>query len=132
MLLTIRWGAVLLGAIAGTVVAAVVALIVWGVLTAIEPEIAIMGGTTAGVVAAMIGSGWFAGRAASFHPGFHGSFASLLFAIVVVVFAIRGGSPAPPATVLLFALLAIGLGFGGGVLGGRRRAAVERERQPED
>ena len=131
MLLTIRWGAVLFGAVAGTVFAAVVALIVWGILTALQPTVAVMGGTTAGVVAALFGSGWVAGRAASFHPGFHGSWAALLFSIVVVVFAVRGGSAAPPATILLLALLAIGLGFGGGVLGGRRRAAVERARRPE-
>jgi hypothetical protein len=122
---------VLVGAVAGTVVAAVVALIVWGIVSAIEPAISVMAGTTAGVLAALGGSGWVAGRAASFHPGYHGSLAAILFSIVVVVFAIRGGSPASPGTVLLLAVIAIALGFGGGVLGGRRRAAIDRARRAE-
>jgi hypothetical protein len=129
--LTTRWGAVLLGAVAGSLVAAVVALIVWGILSGVEPAISVMVGTTAGVVAALFGSGWVAGRAASFHPGFHGALAAMLFSTVVVVFAVRGGSAASPGTVLLLAIISIGLGFGGGVLGGRRRAAVERARRPE-
>ena len=118
-------------AVAGSLVVALVALIVWGILSAVEPALSAMAGTTAGAAAAAFGLGRVAGRAASFHPGFHGALAAMLFSTVVVVFAVRGGSAASPGPARLLAIISIGLGFGGGVLGGRRRAAVERARRPE-
>ncbi|MDP3984544.1 MAG: hypothetical protein Q8Q52_06030 [Acidimicrobiia bacterium] len=68
----------------------------------------------------LAGGGWIAGRMAPINGRFHGSLTGLGLALVVVVIARLGGSPAPTSQVLILAVLAIALGGVGGWRGGHR------------
>ena len=70
--------------------------------------------------AGLLAGGYAAGRMAPVSARFHGSLAGMGMAVVVVVVARLGGSPAPAGSVLLLAVLAIVLGGLGGLAGGRR------------
>lgn len=120
MLATIRWKAILIGLVLGTLALAVAALVLWLVLAAAGVDAAPAIATTFGTLAGLGSAGFWAGRHAPYSQWFHGATAALGIALVVVVTALRAGSPAPTGQVLLLAALAIGLGAGGGVLGARR------------
>lgn len=121
MLVTLRWKAILVGLVVGTLALAAVALVVWLGLAAAGVAEAAAVATSTGTLAGLLAAGWWAGRHATHSHWFHGSVAALGIALVVVVTAVRGGSPAPTAQVLGLAGIAIALGAAGGILGGRRR-----------
>ena len=67
-------------------------------------------------------SGYAGGRLSRQHaPGRTGSLAALGHYAAVAALSLAAGSPAGPWTLLLFGALAMAVGYGGGVLGGRAR-----------
>jgi len=76
---------------------------------------------TGSLVVGLVTSGWVAGRLAHHSGRFHGALAGLGLALIVVVVARLGGSPAPTGQVLLLAGLAITLSGLSGWIGARRR-----------
>lgn len=119
MLAAVRWRAVLVGFGFGLLAVAAISLALWFTFSALNMEGATAAATALGTVAGFGVAGWLAGRRASHSHWFHGAISALGIALVVVVTAVRGGSPAPTGQVLLLAGLAIALGALGGVLGGR-------------
>lgn len=120
MLAAVRWRAVLLGFGLGTLAVAGLALLLWLVLAGLAVEGAADIATTLGTLGGLALAGWLAGGRAPFSGWFHGAIAALGIALVVVVTARMGGSPAPTATVLLLAALAVTLGGVAGHLGWAR------------
>ncbi len=120
MLAAVGWRAVLVGFGLGVLAVAVLAMLLWFVLQGLGVEEAAAIATAFGTVLGFLFAGWLAGRRAPFSPWFHGALAAMGIALVVVVTARRGGSPAPTSQVLLLAGMAIGLGALGGVMGGNR------------
>lgn len=121
MLAAVRWQAVLVGFGLGTLAVAGVALVLWLALAAVDIEEAPTIATAFGTVAGFLLAGWLAGRRAPFSAWFHGALAAMGIALVVVVIARLSGSPAPTSQVLLLAVLAIGMGSLGAVVGASRR-----------
>ncbi len=72
------------------------------------------------LIAGEFGGGYVAGRLAGKPaPGLPGSLAALGLYTVVASLSLIWGSPASVPTLLLFALMASAIGYGGGALGGR-------------
>ena len=122
MLTTLRLGSVLLGLGVGSFVSTTVALLGWAVLAALGLDEAADIGLVAGIVVGLVAGGFTAGRTALVAHRFNGMVTGLGLAALVLVIARLGGSPASTPRVLLLAVIAIGLGGLGGVIGGRRRA----------
>lgn len=122
MLMSIRWGAVLLGLGIGVLALAAGAILLWLVLSTLAVEGAATAATTFGALLGFGVAGWTAGRRAPYSSWYHGAVAGLGTAMVVVVTSILGGSPAPIPQVLLLAALAILLGGSGGFWAGRGRS----------
>ena len=122
MLAAVRWSAVLIGAGAGVLVLALVSLVLWLVLSALDAAGAVGAATTFGTVSGFAAAGWLAGRRAPFSPWFHGAISALAIALAVVVTSLRGGSRAPLSEVLLLSALAITLGALSGFLSAKRAA----------
>jgi hypothetical protein len=76
---------------------------------------------TLSILLGLIGGGAIAGRLASGQGRFHGSLTGLGMALLVVVVARLGGSPAPTGQVLWLALLSILIGGLAGWWGERRQ-----------
>lgn len=117
VLTAVRWRAVLVGFGLGLLAVAASSLVLWLFLSALGVEGATAAATALGTVSGFGVAGWLAGRRAPFSPWFHGALSALGIALVVVVTAVRGGSPAPTGQVLLLAGLAIVVGALGGTLG---------------
>ena len=112
-------GAIIMGAVVGVLVAALISLIGWGILfqTAIDnPEDPAL---MAGVVIGLIGAGYTGGRLAR-PSATHGILAGLVMAFIVGAVSIVSGSPAPLITIAILVLLSGVLGRLGGLLAGRR------------
>lgn len=112
-------GAIIMGAVVGVLVAALISLIGWGILfqTAIDnPEDPAL---MAGVVIGLFGAGYTGGRLAR-PSATHGILAGLVMAFIVGAVSIVSGSPAPLITIAILVLLSGVLGRLGGLLAGRR------------
>jgi putative membrane protein (TIGR04086 family) len=112
-------GAIIMGAVIGVLVAALISLIAWGILlqTSIDsPEDPAL---MAGVVIGFIGAGYAGGRLTR-PSATHGMLAGLVMAFIVGAVSIASGSPAPPITIAILVLLSAVLGRLGGLLAGRR------------
>lgn len=112
-------GAIIIGAVAGVLIAALVSLICWGVflLTNIDsPEDPAL---MVGVVTGFLGAGYAGGRLTRPSPS-HGMLAALLTSFIVGAVSIASGSPASPTTIAILVLLSAVLGRLGGMLAGRR------------
>ncbi|MDP9494324.1 MAG: hypothetical protein M3P87_03705 [Actinomycetota bacterium] len=83
------------------------------------PEI----GLICGVVVGLAVAGWVSGRLANHSERFHGAVSGLLLAGLVIVLAVRGGSPGSTPSVLWLALLSSVVGGTAGWLAGRRKRA---------
>jgi hypothetical protein len=110
MLGAISVRAVLAGVGGGTLIAAVVYLIGYLLITPTTGELLLVIALLVGLAA----GGWMAGRLAPFNGRFHGSLSGLLIAGAVIVISRLGGSPAPVSQVLLLAAIAT---FVGGLTG---------------
>lgn len=121
MLAAVRWMAVLVGAGAGGLASALLALVAWAILASADVADASVGGLTVGVIGGLVVAGLVAGRLAPVSARFHGSIAGLGVAAAVVVVSLLGGSPAATGEVAWLGFLGIVLGGVGGVFGGRRR-----------
>jgi hypothetical protein len=116
---SISIGAIIIGAVAGVLVAALVSLIVWSslLLTTIDnPEDPAL---MAGVVVGFLVSGYAAGRMTR-PSASHGMLAGLVMAIIVGAASIASGSPAAPITIVILVLLAAALGRSAGSYAGRQ------------
>ncbi len=121
MLLSVRWGAVLLGGVSGLVTTALMATLTWAAAAALgatDPELI---GLTLGVVCGQAVAGWVAGRRVSTAARYHGALAALALSALILFGSVRGGSPAGPGRMALLAGLAIVVGGLGGMAGGRAR-----------
>lgn len=123
------WGAAGLGAVVG-LLAMLAAVYLGNALLWAAGRIgwADGGGAGAAVVLALsllageLVSGYAGGRLSKRHaPGRTGSLAALGHYAAVAALSLAAGSPAGPWTLLLFGALAMTVGYGGGVLGGRAR-----------
>jgi hypothetical protein len=123
MLAAVRWRAVLVGFGLGVLGIALLAILIWLVLAALGVDDAGGVATAFATVGGFVLAGWLAGRRAPIRAWFHGALAAMGIALVVVVTARLGGSPAPTGQVLLLAGMAIGLGGFAGHLAGRRPVA---------
>lgn len=119
MLAAVRWRAVLVGFGLGVLGIALLAILIWLVLSAAGVDDAAGVATSFGTVGGFLLAGWLAGRRAPIRAWFHGALAAMGIALVVVVTARLGGSPAPTGEVLLLALMAIAMGGVSGHLAGR-------------
>lgn len=120
MLAAVRWRAVMIGFGLGTLAVAALALVLWLILSLLSVEDAASIATAFGTLGGFLVAGWLAGRRAPFSPWYHGALAAMGIALIVVVTARLGGSPAPTSQILLLAAIAIGLGAAGGFVGGNR------------
>lgn len=116
--------AVLMGLGAGALTATIIALGLGGALTVLDAGNGADIGLVAGVVTGLAVAGWVSGRFARHSERFHGSVTALLLAGLIVVVARLGGSPAPTASVLWLALIAIVVGGSTGWLAGRRKGTT--------
>ena len=113
--------ALLMGVATGGLVASILGLVIGGALTLVETGNGADIGLVVGVLAGLIAGGWVAGHRAPHSSRFHGSMSGLLLAVVLMVIARFGGSPAGPAVVAWFALLSIVVSGVSGWLAGRRK-----------
>ena len=71
-------------------------------------------------------AGYVGGRLTSAdQPAFHGAQSGLVLYAIVTILTLAGGSPAGSFTLVLFALVALVIGYAGGALGGRPREDQE-------
>lgn len=112
-------GAIIMGAVAGVLIAALVSAALWGILALTGSEDPQNPALMAGVVIGFFAAGYAGGRL-SRPSGSHGLMAGLIMAVIVGAVSIASGSPASPLVILLLVLLAALLGRIGGVVAGRR------------
>ena len=112
-------GAIIMGAVAGVLIAALVSLIVWGILLPTGMDNPEDPALMAGVVIGLIGAGYAGGRL-SRPSATHGMMAGLVMAFIVGAVSIASGSPAPPMTIAILVLLSAVFGRLGGLVAGRR------------
>ena len=120
MLAALNLGAVLAGVAAGGLGASVVALVMSGVLTLLGVEAGPDIGLVLGVLSGLAAGGWVAGARSAHSHRFHGMVTGLALALVLLVIARLGGSPAPTWTVIWLALIAVVVAGLTGWLAGRR------------
>lgn len=118
---SLSWRAIWTGLAAGALLAAVIFGV--GYLATVSLKTGPARGVilVGSVLLGLFAGGWVAGRMALHSGRFHGSLTGLGLALLVVVIARMGGSPAPTSSVLILAALAILLGGIGGWLAGSRR-----------
>ncbi len=108
-----------LGLAAGFLLAALVAILVWGGerlgAGAADPTVAI----TIGAVVGALGAGVVAGRFSGAQV-FNGAVAGVLFTGSITILSVLDGSPAPTATIVLFVVSGLVLGAIGGGAAHRR------------
>lgn len=114
--------ALLMGVATGGLVASVLGLAIGGALTLAEIPNGADIGLVVGVLAGLISGGWVAGHRAPHSSRFHGAMSGLLLAVVLIVIARFGGSPAGPAVVSWLAVLSIVVSGLAGWLAGKRKA----------
>lgn len=117
----LSWRAIWLGLAVGSLVAGVTFGIGY-LISAAFPGLPRGLVLTLSIMVGLISGGLTAGRIAPGQGRFHGSLTGLGMALVVVVVARLGGSPAPTGQVLWLALLAILLGGLAGWFGERFRS----------
>ena len=118
----IRWGAVLIGAMAGLGITAAIALGLF--LVGIRPSADASGvvyifGSFFGQLAA----GYVGGRFAAPTEAYHGSLAGLLLFALTAVLTLASGGVLGLAALLFGGVVALVLGSAGGVLAGQQRRA---------
>ncbi len=124
--LPVRWGPVGLGTVTGLLIMAVAGFLGAALLSLVS-RFGSASVTSAdwviisfSLLAGQFGGGYVAGRLAGKPaPGLPGSLAALGLYSVVTALSLLSGSPASVSTLLIFALLASVIGYGGGALGGR-------------
>ena len=112
-------GAIIMGAVAGVLVAALVSLVVWGILLLTGMDNPEDPALMAGVVIGLIGAGYAGGRLTR-PSATHGMLAGLVMAFIVGAVSIASDSPAPPITIAILVLLSAVVGRLGGLVAGRR------------
>ena len=126
MLAKARWGVVLMGAVSGLFVMVVATLLLFlgiGLLGVAEmSDTAQFMVTSFALFFAQLVAGYVAGRLSSAdQPAFHGSLGALALYGILAVLSLAAGSPAGSVTLVIFAAVALVIGYAGGVLGGRPR-----------
>ena len=121
MLAALNIAAVGLGVGAGGLSATVAAFGISALLSVIGVDGGPAIGLFAGVVVGLAVAGWVSGRMAAHSERFHGAVSGLLLAGLVVVLAVRGGSPASTISVVWLALLSSVVAGTTGWLAGRRK-----------
>ncbi len=112
---------VVFGIAAGFLVAALVAVIIWGVQLLLGSGDDPFGAITVGAVLGALAAGYAGGRT-SLAMVFNGAISGVLFTGAITVLSVLDGSPAPAATRILFILLGLLLGALGGWVAHRRVA----------
>ncbi len=112
-------GAIIIGAVTGVLVAALVSALAWALLALAGMETPEDPALMAGIVVGFSGAGYAAGRM-SRPSAPHGLIAGLLMAVIVGAVSIASGSPAPPLVIVILVLLAAALGRIAGAIAGRR------------
>lgn len=113
--------AVFLGIAAGGLTASVVGLLIAGLLSVVGVETGPGIGLVTGILGGLAAGGWVSGRRSAHSHRFHGMVTGLGLALVLVVTARIGGSPAGSWTVVWLALLSIAIAGFTGWLAGRRK-----------
>ena len=111
--------AIIIGAVAGVLVAALVSLVFWGILLLPGIDSPEDPALMVGIVVGFVAAGYSAGRM-SRPSAPHGLLAGLLMAVIVGAISIASGSPAPPLVIVILVLLAAALGRVAGIIAGRR------------
>ena len=112
-------GAIIMGAVSGVLIAALVSLMVWAILLIPDVDQPEDPALMAGIVIGFLAAGYAGGRLSRPAPP-HGMLAGLVMALIVGAVSIASGSPASPLTIAILVLLAAALGRLGGGLAGRR------------
>ncbi len=113
-------GAIVLGAVAGILVVALVSVAVWALLAAAGVDEPRNGALMIGIIVGFTAAGYGAGRMEQ-PSGTHGMLAGLVAALIVGAVGIASGSPATPPTIVILVVLSGALGRLGGTIAGRRR-----------
>lgn len=120
-----RWGAVVIGAVAGLFIMVVIGLIVFLVAAALgasPDDFAPLVALAASLFGGQLVAGYTSGRfTVASHPAFHGSLAALLLYGIISALSLAAGSQAAFYTLIIFAVVAMVLGMAGGVLAARPR-----------
>ncbi len=117
----LSWRAVWLGLAAGTLASGVFFGVGYLAVSFLDGAPARAVVLVVSVLVGLAAAGVTAGRTAPHSGRFHGSLAGMGIALVVVVVARLGGSPAPTGQVLWLSLLAMAIGGSGGWYGARRK-----------
>ena len=116
---TLQWHALLLGFGAATVIASLIATLIWAGAAALGRD-ALTGAVVFGVLFGLIGAGYVGGRL-SMRKMFHGVLAALIFGFGVTLASLASGSPASPIRQAWFLILAAGLGAAGAYVASRSK-----------
>jgi len=120
MLAALRLPALLAGVGAGTLSAAILAVVGGAALTSVGVADGAAVALAPSIVVGFGIGGYVAGRAVHHSSRFHGAVSGLAMAAVVVGIARLGGSPAPTPQVILLAAMGMVVGGLGGQLAARR------------
>jgi len=125
MLSRARWGAALMGAVAGLIVMVVVSLIVLVISGGAGGDLDSTGQFVVlafGLFLGQFAAGYVGGRLTSAdQPAFHGSLSAMTLYAIISMLGLAAGSPAGILTLLFFGIVAALVGYAGGLLGGRPR-----------
>ena len=119
VLAALNFGAVALGVAAGGLTAAVLGLVLSGLLTVLGVEAGPDIGLMVGVLSGLAAGGWLAGRRSVHSHRFHGMVTGLVLAFMIMIIARLGGSPANTLTVIWLAVLSVVVSGLAGWLAGR-------------
>ena len=132
MLAALNFGAIALGAVAGSLAATVIGLLLgFGLdLAGLEsgPDI----GLIVAIVTGLFVGGWISGSLARHSARFHGSITGLLLATLIILIARLGGGPEAAGAVFGLAVLSAVVGGLSGWLAGRRKTRRIGEASPSD
>ncbi len=120
-----RWGAIVIGAVAGLFIMVVIGLVVFlaaAALGASADDLAPLFALAVALFAGQLAAGYTSGRfTAATNPAFHGSLAGLVLYGIISALSLAAGSQPALYTLVMFAAVAMVLGMAGGVLGARPR-----------
>ena len=132
MLAALNFGAIALGAVAGSLAATVIGLLLGFGLDVAGLESGPDIGLIVGIVTGLFVGGWISGSLARHSARFHGSITGLLLATLIILIARLGGGPEATSAVVLLAALSVFVGGLSGWLAGRRKARRIEEASPSD
>lgn len=132
MLAALNFGAVAIGAVAGSLAASVVGLLVGFGLNFVGVESGPDIGLVVGVITGLLVGGWVSGSLARHSARFHGAITGLLMATLIILIARLGGGPEATGAVLGLAVLSAVVAGLSGWLAGRGKARRIGEASPSD